>query len=53
MPYCCIEHVDLALDEVVKEHETAPIFEKLESVENIQPTCAYCGKLAIYVVGNE
>ncbi|MGM0901518.1 MAG: CxxH/CxxC protein [Bacillota bacterium] len=53
MIYCCEEHVDLALDEVVGEHEIAPKFEKLESVENIQNSCGYCGKPAVYMVANE
>jgi len=53
MIYCCMEHVDEALDKAVKEHEVAPVFEKLESVDNIQNTCVYCGKPAVYVVGNE
>lgn len=53
MIYCCEEHVDLALDDVVKQTETAPVFEKLENVENMQNSCGYCGKLAAYMVANE
>ena len=51
--YCCTEHVDMALDDVVDEHEVAPKLEKLESVENSSVTCGYCGKPAVYMVGNE
>nr|WP_090748623.1 CxxH/CxxC protein [Mesobacillus persicus] len=53
MIYCCTEHVDMALDDVVDEHEVAPKLEKLESVENSSGTCGYCGKPAVYMVGNE
>ncbi|MCM3588162.1 CxxH/CxxC protein [Mesobacillus maritimus] len=53
MIYCCSEHVDLALDDIVDEHEVAPRLEKLENVENLPNICGYCGKPAIYMVGNE
>ena len=53
MIYSCEEHVDQALDDVVKQTETAPVFEKLENVENTQNSCGYCGKLAAYMVANE
>jgi CxxH/CxxC protein (TIGR04129 family) len=53
MIYCCDEHVELALDEAVDELETAPQLEKLEAVENHPFSCGYCGKPAVYIVGNE
>ncbi|MBY0097541.1 CxxH/CxxC protein [Mesobacillus maritimus] len=53
MIYCCEEHVEKALDEVVGQHETAPTFEKIENVENRLDSCGYCGKPAAYMVGNE
>ncbi|MBM4761699.1 CxxH/CxxC protein [Bacillus sp. B15-48] len=53
MVYCCGEHVDQALDEMVRKHETAPSFEKIDSVDNDPNSCVYCGKLAVYMVGNE
>ncbi|KKB37437.1 CxxH/CxxC protein [Bacillus thermotolerans] len=49
MIHCCQEHVELALDIVVDEYETAPKIEKLESE---QATCEYCQNKAEYVVAN-
>ncbi len=52
MIYCCKEHVELALDIIVDEEETAPILEKF-TVENELPTsCKYCNNPAEYIVGN-
>ncbi len=51
MIYCCEEHVELALDEMVDEHELAPKLEKV--VENSDFICGYCGQQAVYIVGNE
>ncbi|WP_442853746.1 CxxH/CxxC protein [Bacillus sp. FJAT-27245] len=50
--YCCEEHVDLALDMVVDEHETFPILEKVD-VDNLSTSCEFCQNTAIYVVANE
>ncbi|MFK2826584.1 CxxH/CxxC protein [Bacillus sp. B190/17] len=49
MIYCCQEHVELALDIVVDEYETAPVIEK---VEEEKKTCEYCQNEAEYVVAN-
>jgi len=50
--YCCEEHVDLALDMVVDEHETFPVLEKVD-VDNLSTTCEFCQNNAVYVVANE
>lgn len=48
---CCEEHIELALDIVVDEHEVAPIMTKIED-ENLSTTCEFCQNKAVYVVGN-
>lgn len=52
MIYCCKEHVELALDVTVDEHEVAPILTELNDEEKLSTTCEYCRNQAIYVVGN-
>jgi CxxH/CxxC protein (TIGR04129 family) len=46
--FCCLEHIELALDIAVDEHETAPIMEKVKEAVS----CGFCEKQAVYVVGN-
>lgn len=45
--YCCLEHVELALDIAVDEFETAPVMEKTEEVVS----CEFCENQADYIVG--
>jgi CxxH/CxxC protein (TIGR04129 family) len=52
MIYCCEEHVDMALDTVVMEHETYPILNKVAEEKQLSTACEYCQNHAIYVVGN-
>ena len=52
MIYCCEDHVELALDMVVDEHETFPILEKV-AVDKLSTGCEFCQNTAVYVVGNE
>jgi CxxH/CxxC protein (TIGR04129 family) len=52
MIYCCEEHVELALDTIVDEHETFPVLSKIDG-DNLSTTCEYCQNTAIYVVANE
>ncbi|WP_102348093.1 CxxH/CxxC protein [Bacillus sp. Marseille-P3661] len=49
---CCLEHVDIALDTIVDDYETAPIIEKVDESE-LSTTCEYCQNSAVYVVSNE
>ncbi|UKS65327.1 CxxH/CxxC protein [Rossellomorea marisflavi] len=49
---CCLEHVELALDIAVDEHEIAPKLEELSKEKQLSTTCEYCGNNAIYVVAN-
>ncbi|WP_081707828.1 CxxH/CxxC protein [Bacillus massiliigorillae] len=49
---CCKEHVELALDVMVDEHEVAPVLTELTEEEKLSTTCEYCNNKAIYVVGN-
>lgn len=50
--YCCEEHVDIALDTIVDELYTIPLFTKID-VDKLSTTCEYCQKPAVYMVGNE
>ncbi|GIN21979.1 CxxH/CxxC protein [Siminovitchia fordii] len=52
MIYCCKEHVELALDIVVDEQETAPVLEKLKTESELPTPCKYCKNPAEYIVGN-
>lgn len=52
MIYCCEEHVELALDVIVDDYETAPKLEKIMETEKISTTCEYCEKPAVYMVAN-
>lgn len=48
----CSEHIDLAIDIVVDEHEIAPEINKIPEEERLSTTCEYCKNNAIYVVAN-
>lgn len=52
MIYCCQEHVEVALDMIVDEHETAPVLEKIDREKDLSPACEICKKPAEYMVGN-
>ncbi len=52
MIYCCEEHVDFALDDIVDKYQTFPILTKI-SVDNLSTTCEYCHNLATYMVANK
>lgn len=52
MIYCCEEHVELALDVIVDDYETAPKLEKITGEEKISTACEYCRNPAVYVVAN-
>ncbi len=41
--YCCLEHVEIALDDFVNEVEIAPAMEKCED-----KNCDYCKNKATY-----
>jgi len=53
MIYSCAEHVDIAIDTVVNEHETFPILEQVSDEEKLSTTCEYCKNPAIYMVANK
>jgi CxxH/CxxC protein (TIGR04129 family) len=52
MIYCCNEHVELAMDIIVDEHETYPILNKISEDNQLSTSCEYCKNPAIYIVGN-
>ena len=52
MIYCCKEHVEWALEEIINETEMAPEFRQIDVGHLSTTVCAYCGKPAAYVVGN-
>jgi len=49
--YVCLEHVELALDEIVDETEQYPILDQLNPEKNI--TCEYCEAPATYLVSSK
>ncbi|WP_462406018.1 CxxH/CxxC protein [Gracilibacillus sp. Marseille-QA3620] len=58
--YCCAEHVEVGLDNIVDEAEVPPFINNLSDEEGGKVThnsgeftCEYCGKPAVYVVANE
>ncbi|WP_433745954.1 CxxH/CxxC protein [Falsibacillus pallidus] len=52
MIYCCKEHVELALDVIVDEYETAPVMKELSEEEQLSTTCEYCENTPVYLVAN-
>jgi CxxH/CxxC protein (TIGR04129 family) len=52
MIYCCKEHVEMALDTVVVEHETAPVLLEVAMEKQLSTCCEYCRNTAVYMVGN-
>ncbi|RDI40902.1 CxxH/CxxC protein [Falsibacillus pallidus] len=52
MIYCCKEHVELALDVIVDEYETAPVMKVLSEEEQLSTTCEYCENKPVYLVAN-
>lgn len=57
--YCCLDHVDVALDTIVDETGEPPFINekgKVEPNENeankVGATCEYCGKPSVYIVAN-
>lgn len=52
MIYCCKEHVELALDVIVDEYETAPVIDQVEEEKKKTAVCEYCQMAAEYVVAN-
>ncbi|MCF6410739.1 CxxH/CxxC protein [Pseudalkalibacillus salsuginis] len=52
MIVCCKEHVELALEVIVDEYETAPEMKELTEAEKLSTICEYCKNNAIYMVSN-
>ncbi len=57
--YCCKDHVEVGLDNIVDETEVPPFINMISEDENKEVTnnskkftCEYCGQPAIYVVAN-
>ena len=50
--YCCQEHVEMALDEIVYECETYPNLTSVAEEKQLSTTCEYCRNNAIYMVAN-
>jgi len=53
MIYSCAEHVDIAIDTIVNEHETFPILEKISDGDKLSTSCEYCKNTAVYMVANK
>lgn len=52
MIYCCEEHVEYGLEEMINTYATPPQLLLLETEELLTTPCGYCGKEAIYIVSN-
>lgn len=52
MIYCCKEHAEYGLEEIVNQTGEAPNMKPVEKGELPTVTCEYCGQLAAYVVSN-
>lgn len=52
MIYCCLEHVELALESVVDETQLAPLMEQIPEEQELSTRCEYCGERASYLVTN-
>ncbi|OEH93083.1 CxxH/CxxC protein [Bacillus solimangrovi] len=50
MIYCCKQHVDLALDDVVDLEQTAPLLEEISEDILGNEKCKYCENQALYQV---
>ncbi len=48
----CKEHIDIAIDTIVDEHEIAPEIKLLTENEKLSTSCEYCQEKAIYIVSN-
>jgi CxxH/CxxC protein (TIGR04129 family) len=49
---CCLEHIELAMEMYIDEHEEAPILEMVPEDEKLSTTCEFCSEHAVYMVGN-
>lgn len=50
--YCCQEHVEMALDDIIYNCETYPKLSSISEEEQLSTPCEYCRNKAIYMVGN-
>ncbi|SDZ65460.1 CxxH/CxxC protein, BA_5709 family [Evansella caseinilytica] len=50
MIYCCQEHVDAAIEDVVDETQLPPQLELLTEEEKLSTPCSYCEVQANYKV---
>ncbi|MFS8651692.1 MAG: CxxH/CxxC protein [Caldibacillus sp.] len=53
LKYCCAEHVEFALEEMINTYLTPPQLLPLEEEKLSTSACGYCGKPAVYIVANE
>ncbi|WP_075047810.1 CxxH/CxxC protein [Bacillus andreraoultii] len=50
--FCCKEHVEYGLEEIINEGEVSPKLEELKESELPTAPCEYCGQDAVYIVSN-
>ncbi|WP_328587736.1 CxxH/CxxC protein [Alteribacter lacisalsi] len=50
MYYCCKEHIDMAIEDIVDYYALPPIIDKLTEEEQLSTTCKYCSDKALYRV---
>jgi len=52
MIYCCKEHAEFALEEVIIETGEPPKIEEVNVEKLPTSKCGYCGQTAEYIVAN-
>lgn len=50
--FCCREHIERALDEIIYECEEAPFLNDISEKESGN-YCKYCDQASVYIVANE
>ncbi|MDQ0176273.1 CxxH/CxxC protein [Bacillus chungangensis] len=50
--YCCKEHIELGLDDIVNKYETPPILQACKTEKELSTTCEYCEDKSAYIVTN-
>nr|WP_096437964.1 CxxH/CxxC protein [Alteribacter populi] len=50
MYYCCEEHIDMAIEDIVDYYALPPKIDKLTDEKQLSTTCNYCSNNAFYQV---
>ena len=50
--FCCEEHIELAMEMYIDQHEEAPPLQIVDEEKKLSTDCEFCQSPAIYMVGN-